>query len=81
MTLDKFFEIVFNNEVLNEVYIVKLKYKYEWETEYRYSNEVGFFDVEEWTWVWYDDWCEGETDVEVVAYVPIDEILFPDRKE
>ena len=82
MTLDKFFEIA---DIGKGDYIVKLKYKHDYESEYTYSNEVVSYEIDSDSWIWLNDWCEGETDVEVMAYVAIDEITFPvlcpERKE
>lgn len=74
MTLEKFFEIA---DIGEGDYIVRLKYKYDWEKEYRYSNEVVSYEFDRDSWVWLNDWCEGETDVEVVAFVPLDNVIFP----
>lgn len=78
MKLDEFFETA---DIGKGDYIVRLKYKYDWEKEYRYSNEVVSYEFDRDSWVWLNDWCEGEKDVEVVAYIAIDDITFPDRKE
>ena len=74
MTIEKFFEIA---DIGEGDYIVRLKYKYNWEKEYRYSNEAVSYEFDRDSWVWLNDWREGETDVEVVAYVPADDVIFP----
>ena len=60
-------------------YIVKLKYKHDSETKYTISNEVcsyywSIYPGED-QWQWFNDWCEGETDVEVLDFCPVEDIF------
>lgn len=70
MTLDQLFEIIGYG-----TYIVRLKYKYEQETEYTVSNEVLDFSPD-YGYVWLNDWFEGQQNVEVVAFINVDDIDF-----
>ena len=58
-------------------YIVRLKYKYDWEKEYTIENEYLEYDSNNDCWVWLNDWNEGQTDVEVLGYIDIDDIYVP----
>lgn len=78
MTLKHFFMIA---DIGKGDYIVRLKYKHDWQKDYHYSNEVVSYEMDSATWIWLNDWWEGEKDVEVLSYVAIDDITFPDRKE
>ena len=68
MTLEEFFEKL-KTEIITD-YIVKLKYKYDCEEKYTYSNELLFVD-NQCDYVWYNDWNEGQTDVEVLEYFAV----------
>lgn len=71
MTLDEFFNELKTKPI--ECQIVKLKLKYDYEEEYRYTNEM--LEVEDGCeYIWLNDWNEGETDVEVVAYIPVSDV-------
>lgn len=44
--------------------LVLLKYKFDYEDEYTYEWELLLFEHERF--MWENDWCEGQTDVEVL---------------
>ena len=74
MTLEKLFETL--EDATYCEYIVRLKYKYDWETEYTYSNEL-ILDNGRGDWYWQNDWDEGQTDVEVVGFMAVDDVAVP----
>lgn len=71
MKLEQFY----NMADKNHDYIVKLKYKHDCEKEYHITNEVCSYYYEEYQWIWFNDWCEGETDIEVLDYCPVEDIF------
>ena len=74
MTLDEFFK-----EIEDDFgdFIVKLKYKGDHEKTYRTSNEILSYD-DTYGFCWLNDWNEGETDVEVVGYINVDDVKVED---
>ena len=77
MKLNEFFEMLDSDDFLRTDYIVCLKYKYDWEKEYIIENEYLQYDGNRDEWVWLHDWNEGQTDVEVLGYIDIDELEVP----
>ena len=77
MKLKKFFEMLDKDSHYRTDYIVRLKYKYDWEKEYTIENEYLEYDSNNDCWVWLNDWNEGQTDVEVLGYIDIDDIYVP----
>ena len=77
MKLNEFFEMLDSDDFLRTDYIVKLAYKYDWEKEYTVENQYLEYDGNQDAWVWLNDWNEGQTDVEVLGYIDIDEVEVP----
>ena len=77
MKLNEFFEMLDADDFPRTDYIVLLKYKYDWEKEYTVENEYLEYDGNHDEWVWLNDWNEGQTDVEVLGYIDIDEVEVP----
>ena len=71
MTLDEFFKEL-KSKIMVEPYIVTLKYKYDFEDEYTIRNEI--LEVDNYGYIWENDWNEGQTDVEVLGYIPVSEV-------
>lgn len=71
MTLEKLFGEL--EKVPLEDQVVTLKIKYDYENEYRYTNQLLLVD-ENFEYYWLNDWNEGETDVEVIAYIPVSDV-------
>ena len=55
-------------------FIVKIRYKYDCETGYRVTHEYLYYDFSYDTWVWENDWYEGEEDIDFCGIVKIDDI-------
>ena len=73
MTLEEFFKKLYSNMVYEDI-IVRLKYKYNYEDEWTYSNEILEYDGNILGYCWLNDWDEGQQDVVVLGYIPVDEI-------
>lgn len=78
MTLEKFFEKLYSQETRDD-YLVRLKFKYDWEDEYEEHNE--FLETCNGDYMWLNDWCEGQTDVEVIGYIAVPDIEIPRLEE
>lgn len=76
MKLNQFFEMLDAYDFLRTDYVVRLRYKYDWEKNYTTSNEYLQYDSRD-EWVWLNDWNEGQTDVEVLGYIALDEVEVP----
>lgn len=74
MKLNTFFEMLDSDDFLRTDYIVRLKYKYDWEKDYTFSNEYLEYSGNDDSWLWLNDWNEGQTDVEVIGYVAIEDV-------
>lgn len=74
MTLKEFFNEL-NKEEMAYDYIVRIKYKYSFETEDTISNEYLFWDYEVDDYVWFNDWFEGQQNVEVLDYISLDDVF------
>lgn len=68
MSLEDFFDELYREDIV-ESYIVTLKYKYDCEKEYTIENEILL--AENGDYCWLNDWNEGQTDVEVIGYIPV----------
>lgn len=73
MTLDEFYDQVDAVKADRFPLIVKLKYKYTHETEYTISNEI--LDYYDDMYIWVNDWNEGQQDVEVIAWISVDDAM------
>ena len=69
------------NEMLDELenkmrdtYIVTLKYKYDFEENYAIENHILEYDSITDSYVWLNDWYEGQTDVEVLGYMSLGDV-------
>lgn len=71
-SLDEFFDCMRRNNLF-EV-IVRIRYKYSYETNWTYSNEYLCYHFEHDIFEWANDWNEGQSDVEVIGYISIDNI-------
>lgn len=80
MTIKELFDYLHQEDICREDYIVKLKYKYDVDGDYIIEevplliNKYGF-----WEWSW--DWYEGQQDVEVLEFVPLEEAINDERRE
>lgn len=48
---------------------------YDFETEWYYSNQLFLFENDDIGHVWQHDWDEGQQDVEILAFMRIDDIV------
>lgn len=71
MKLEQLFEELKNKDV--EDYIVTLKYKYDNEHKYTVENQLLLVD-KDFSYIWNNDWNEGQTDIEVLGYCPVSEV-------
>ena len=78
ISLDEFFEIL-DKEPYQRAFIVKLAYKYDFESSFDVDNEI--LDVDNYGYVWLNDWDEGQTShgtVRVLGYVAVDDVEMPE---
>ena len=61
-----------NSHAHGSEFIVKIMYRYTGET-YIEENQIVWFDGEG-NMVWLDDWWEGQQDILVLGYVPVEDI-------
>lgn len=71
-SIEEFFRYMKDNNLF-EV-IVNMRYKYSYENSYIYSKEYVCYNSDYDTFEWLNDWYEGQTDVDVLGYIPIDSI-------
>lgn len=76
MTLEEFFEELKNRPISD--YVVRIKLKYDHEEKYRYINELLLVEPD-MTYAWNSDWNEGETDVTILGYIDVDDVLIPTK--
>lgn len=57
-------------------FIVRLKYRYSWEKEWTYTNEILVYELATDTFIWEDDWDEGQDEVVVLGYCPVSELKY-----
>ena len=72
MTIDEMFNELENK--MRDTYIVTLKYKYEFEEKYTIENHILEYDSITDSYVWLNDWNEGQTDVEVLGYMILGDV-------
>lgn len=73
MTLDEFYDQVDAVKADRFPLIVKLKYKYTHETEYTVSTEV--LDYYDDMYIWVNDWCEGQQDIQVLTWITAEDAM------
>lgn len=80
MTIEEFYKELENKTI--EDYIVTLKYKYDFEEEYTITNEILEVEIDKYPhhYVWFNDWNEGQTDVEILGYIPVREVTTNELK-
>lgn len=59
---------------VRDTYIVTLKYKYDFEEKYTIENQILVYDSMDDSYVWQNDWNEGQTDVEVLGYILLGDV-------
>ena len=59
---------------VRDTYIVTLKYKYDFEEKYTIENHILEYDSIADSYVWLNDWNEGQTDVEVLGYMLLGDV-------
>jgi hypothetical protein len=69
MTVKEMFNELEDKE--RDTIIVTLKYKYDFEENYTIENHILEYDFMSDSYVWLNDWNEGQTDVEVLGYMPL----------
>lgn len=80
MTLEELYNELENREDRDTHYIVALKYKYDFKNEYTIENQLLEVDydntahIADVVFIWENDWDEGQTDVEVLGYIPVREV-------
>lgn len=72
MTIDEMFNELENK--MRDTYIVTLKYKYDFEENYTIENHILEYESITDSYVWLDDWYEGQTDVEVLGYMLLGDV-------
>lgn len=77
ISLDEFFEIL-DKDPYKRPLIVRLAYKYDFENIFDVDNEI--LDVDNYGYVWLNDWDEGQTShgtVRVLGYVAVEDVKIP----
>ena len=72
MTINEMFDELENK--VRDTYIVTLKYKYDFEEKYTIENHILEYDSIADSYVWLNDWNEGQTDVEVLGYMLLGDV-------
>ena len=54
-------------------FIVKIMYRYSGEKVYIEENQIVWFNGD-YMMVWLDDWYEGQQDIVILGYVPVEDI-------
>lgn len=72
MTIDETFNEL--KDKARDTFIVTLKYKYDFEKNYTIENHILEYDSMSDSYVWLNDWNEGQTDVEVLGYMPLGDV-------
>lgn len=72
MTIDEMFDELENK--VRDTYIVTLKYKYDFEENYTIENHILEYDSVVDSYVWLNDWNEGQNDVEVLGYMLLGDV-------
>jgi hypothetical protein len=63
-----------HDPVENRDYIVRLRSKYNCDKQYSFSNELLFYEEDRGNYCWMMDWYEGQSDIDVIWIVPIDQL-------
>ena len=71
MNIESFVNLI-DHQCAFGTYIVTLKYKYDWEEKYTIENQVVDITPEYVTWL--EDWYEGQKDVEILGFIPLEKI-------
>ena len=74
MKLDDFFEKIEKWEYIPGDLVVRIEYKYKWEKNFHKSNEILEYIGDKGDWMWLHDWNEGFDIVNVLGYIPVDDI-------
>ena len=77
LKLNEFFEMIKNEHT---DYIVKLSYRYHWEEDYTISNEILEYDYSMDSYVWLNDWNEGQHFVYVIGFIKVSDVIVPEWK-
>jgi hypothetical protein len=72
MTINEMFDELENK--VRDTYIVTLKYKYDFEEKYTIENHILEYDSKADSYVWQNDWNEGQTNVEVLGYMLLGDV-------
>jgi hypothetical protein len=72
MTINEMFDELEN--MVRDTYIVTLKYKYDFEKNYIIENHILEYESIPDSYVWLDDWYEGQTDIEVLGYMLLGDV-------
>ena len=72
MTIDEMFNELENKA--RDIFIVTLKYKYDFEENYTIENQILDYNSIDDSYVWLNDWYEGQTDIEVLGYMILGDV-------
>lgn len=72
MTIDEMFNEL--EDKARDTFIVTLKYKYDFEENYTIENHILEYDSITDSYVWLNDWYEGQTDIEVLGYMLLGDV-------
>ena len=72
MTIDEMFNEL--EDKARDTYIVTLKYKYDFEEKYTIENHILKYESITDSYVWLNDWNEGQTDIEVLGYMLLGDV-------
>jgi len=77
MTLDEFMKFIRTQPI--DDYIVRIQYKYNHEDNYTYTNEYlyAYISTSGINYIWIDDWYEGQEDVTIIGFIPIEAVTIP----
>ena len=79
MSLKEFFKYLQELDTVEDR-LVYIRYKYACDDSWTYSNEVLAVDFNvEGNYFWFNDWNEGQEDVEVLGCIPINDIAVPEN--
>lgn len=70
--------IKYLNKLPDGLYVMRLKYKYDFETVYDVSIEV--CEISYPNIVWFNDWDEGQQDVEIGIIVNLEKLITSIKK-
>ena len=72
MTIDEMFNEL--EDKARDIFIVTLKYKYDFEENYTIENQILDYNSIDDSYVWLNDWYEGQTDIEVLGYMLLGDV-------